>query len=124
MKQRFFRCSHCGNIIAYAKSSGVPVFCCGEKMQEIIPGSTDASKEKHVPVYKIDGNVLTVTVGEIAHPMSPEHYIEWISVETKHGNQRVELSPNAEPEAKFALVCGDEVIAVYAYCNTHGLFVA
>ncbi len=124
MKQRFFRCAHCGNIIAFVKDSGVPVVCCGERMTEIIPGTTDASVEKHVPVYRLEGNRLLVTVGSVAHPMTPEHFIEWVSVETKLGNQRKLLSPNTPPEVCFSLCEGDEVVAVYAYCNLHSLWKA
>ena len=120
MKQVFYRCNHCGNIVAFVKASGVPVVCCGEKMTEIIPGTVDASREKHVPVWSVDGNIVHVSVGSVEHPMLPEHYIEWISIETKHGNQRKELHPGEKPEACFALCEGDEVEAVYAYCNLHG----
>ena len=78
MKQRFFICKHCGNIIAMVKDTGVPVVCCGEKMHELIPGTTDASMEKHVPVYTVEGSTVHVKVGEAEHPMLSEHYIEWI----------------------------------------------
>ena len=88
MQQKFFICEHCGNIIAMVKDAGVPVMCCGQKMTEIIPGTTDAAVEKHVPVYEIRGNMVYVTVGATEHPMLPEHYIEWISLQTKSGNQR------------------------------------
>ena len=124
MKQVFYRCNHCGNIVAFVKASGVPVVCCGEKMTEIIPGTVDASREKHIPVRSVDGNIVHVTVGSVEHPMLPEHYIEWISIETKQGNQRKELRPGEKPEACFALCEGDEVEAVYAYCNLHGLWKA
>ena len=124
MKQVFYRCNHCGNIVAFVKASGVPVVCCGEKMTEIIPGTVDASREKHIPVWSVDGNIVRVTVGSVEHPMLPEHYIEWISIETKQGNQRKELRPGEKPEACFALCEGDEVEAVYAYCNLHGLWKA
>ncbi len=124
MKQVFYRCNHCGNIVAFVKASGVPVVCCGEKMTEIIPGTVDASREKHIPVWSVDGNIVHVTVGSVEHPMLPEHYIEWISIETKQGNQRKELRPGEKPEACFALCEGDEVEAVYAYCNLHGLWKA
>ena len=93
MKQRFFICKHCGNLIAMVKDTGVPVVCCGEKMHELIPGTTDASVEKHVPVYAVEGSTVHVKVGEVEHPMLPEHYIEWISIQTKQGNQRKELHP-------------------------------
>ena len=124
MEQKFYICEHCGNIVAEVKSSGVPVMCCGEKMKEIIPGTTDAAVEKHVPVYRTEGNKVYVTVGEVEHPMLPEHYIEWISLQTKSGNQRKCLKPGDKPKACFALCEGDEVEAVYAYCNLHSLWKA
>ena len=124
MEQKFFICEHCGNIIAMVKNTGVPVMCCGQKMTEIIPGAVDASIEKHVPVYSVDGNLVNVTVGSTEHPMLPEHYIEWISLQTKSGNQRKVLHPGDAPKAVFAICEGDEVQAVYAYCNLHSLWKA
>lgn len=124
MEQKFFICEHCGNIVAMVKDKGVPVMCCGQKMTEIIPGTTDAAVEKHVPVYTVEGDKVHVTVGEVAHPMLPEHYIEWISLQTKFGNQRRELRPGQAPETCFMLCDGDEVEAVYAYCNLHSLWKA
>ena len=121
-KQRFFRCSHCGNIIAYVKDMGVPVVCCGEKMSEIIPGTSDGAAEKHVPVIIRSGDTVTVKVGEVDHPMAEEHFIEWISIETEQGNQRKELKPGEAPKAEFALVHGDRATAAYAFCNLHGLW--
>ncbi len=122
MSMKFYRCKRCGNIIAYCHASGVPVVCCGEPMQELIPGTTDASVEKHVPVITVEGSLVTVKVGSAAHPMQDVHYIEWIALETEHGNQRVKLAPGEEPEATFAIVEGDKPIAAYAYCNLHGLW--
>lgn len=122
MKVKFFICKHCGNIIAYAKSSGVPVFCCGEKMTEIVPNTTDAASEKHLPVITTDGPYVTVKIGSVSHPMTEEHYIEWICLETKQGNQRKVLTPASAPEACFMICPGDEVVAAYAYCNKHGLW--
>ena len=124
MKQRFFVCEHCGNMIAMVKDAGVPIMCCGQKMTEIIPGTTDAAVEKHVPVYTVEGGKVLVTVGEVEHPMAEEHYIEWISLQTKSGNQRKVLKPGDAPKVCFALCEGDEVEAVYAYCNLHGLWKA
>lgn len=122
MEQKFFVCKTCGNIIAMVKNAGVPVMCCGAKMTEIIPGTTEAATEKHIPVYKVEDNKVFVTVGSVEHPMEDAHYIEWISLQTKQGNQRKELHPGEEPKACFALCDGDEVEAVYAYCNLHGLW--
>ncbi|MBR3867203.1 MAG: desulfoferrodoxin [Butyricicoccus sp.] len=124
MEQKFYVCAHCGNIIAYVKDSGVPVMCCGQKMTEMIPGTTDASQEKHVPVYEVKDNVVTVTVGSVEHPMLPEHYIQWVSLQTKQGNQRKLLEPGQPPKVCFALCEGDEVEAVFEYCNLHGLWKA
>ena len=124
MEQRFFICEHCGNIVAMVKDAGVPVMCCGQKMTEIIPGTADAAVEKHVPVYQVEGNVVKVQVGAVDHPMLPEHFIQWVSIQTRQGNQRKALKPGGEPKVCFALCEGDEVEAVYAYCNLHGLWKA
>ena len=124
MGMKFYRCAHCGQIVAIVKETGVPVICCGEAMQEIVPGSVDAAVEKHVPVYEVKDNKVVVTVGSTEHPMLPEHYIEWIALETKQGNQRKALKPGDEPKACFALCEGDKVVSVYAYCNLHSLWKA
>ena len=124
MEQKFYVCKHCGKIMAVVKESGVPVMCCGQKMTEIVPGSVDAAAEKHVPVWTVEGNTVKVKVGEVAHPMLPEHYIEWVSLQSKCGNQRKQLRPGDAPEVSFALTDGDEVEAVYAYCNLHSLWKA
>ena len=91
-------------------------------MQEIIPDTTDAAQEKHVPVWNVEDNLVTVTVGAVAHPMTPEHYIEWICLQTKQGSQHRKLDPSDSPSACFALCEGDEVEAVYAFCNLHSLW--
>lgn len=122
MEQKFFRCSHCGNIIAFVKNAGVPVMCCGQKMEELVPGSVDAAQEKHLPTFTVEDNKVYVFVGEVEHPMTEEHYIEWISLQTKQGNQRKVLRPGEMPATCFNICNGDEVEAVYAYCNLHGLW--
>lgn len=121
---KFFRCSHCGNIIAMVHDSGVPVICCGEPMQEIKPNTTDAAQEKHVPVVEVKGNTVTVRIGSVAHPMVDVHYIEWICLETAQGRQRKALKPGMEPAAVFALTDGEKPIKAFAYCNLHGLWSA
>ena len=122
MEMKFYRCKHCGQIIAKVSDTGVPVVCCGEAMEEIIPSSVDASLEKHVPVFEVKDNKVIVKIGSVNHPMIPEHYIEWVAIETKYGNQRKRLNPGDEPILYFALSEGDEVKNVYAYCNLHGLW--
>ena len=124
MEQKFYRCEHCGNIIAMVKQVGCPIMCCGQKMTEILPGTTDAAQEKHVPVLVTEGNLARVTVGAVEHPMTEEHYIEWISIQTNLGNQRKALKPGCPPKADFALLEGEKVEAVYAYCNLHSLWKA
>ena len=122
MELQFYRCKICGKIIATVKDTGVPTICCGQEMEQIIPGTTDASVEKHVPVITVNGNEVEVKVGSVDHPMAAEHYIEWIALSTKQGNQRKCLKPGDAPVAKFALVAGDEVVKAYAYCNLHSLW--
>ncbi len=124
MEQKFYICEHCGNIVEMVQNAGVPVMCCGQKMRELIPGTVDAAAEKHVPVYSVDGNLVKVRIGEAEHPMMPEHFIAWVSLQTKQGNQRKALRPDGKPEVCFAICEGDEVEAVYAYCNLHGLWKA
>ena len=91
-------------------------------MSQLIPGTTDASVEKHVPVYTVEGNLVHVSVGSVEHPMLPEHYIQWIGLQTKQGFQIKYLEPNTPPSATFSIVEGDEVEAVYEYCNLHSLW--
>lgn len=122
MEMKFFKCAHCGQMIAIVKETGVPVMCCGQPMEEIAAGTTDAAVEKHVPEYTVADGIVEVTVGAVEHPMLEEHYIEWIAVQTKQGNQRKALKPGDAPKACFALCEGDEVEAVYAYCNLHSLW--
>lgn len=119
---KLYICKHCGNIIKYEKSSGVKVMCCGEKMSELIPSSSDGALEKHVPVVNIEDREVFVKVGEVEHPMLEEHYIEWIEIETTKGSQRVKLNPGDKPEAKFTLSSNDEFVAAYTYCNLHGFW--
>ena len=121
---KLLKCSVCGNIVEMIEDKGVPVMCCGQKMVELVPGTTDAAVEKHVPVINQDGRKVVVEVGGVAHPMAAEHYIEWIVLETEKGYQKVDLKPEEAPKAEFALAEGDKVVAAYAYCNLHGLWKA
>ncbi len=121
---KFFVCEECGNFVEMIKESGAPMICCGEKMKELIPGTSDGAVEKHVPVVTVDGNKVTVMVGSAEHPMMEAHYIEWIAVETVKGAQRKVLKPGEKPCAEFLLTDDDSVVEVYAYCNLHGLWKA
>ena len=120
MATKFFKCRHCGNVIEKVVDKGVPVVCCGERMEELIPNTVEASGEKHVPVVTlVDEKTIKIEVGSIAHPMLPEHHIAFVYVETERGGIRVNLTD--KPEAVIYL--GDEKpVAVYEYCNLHGLW--
>ena len=118
----FYKCPHCGNIIAHLQDSGVRCVCCGEEMKPLIPNTSDGSGEKHVPVISVNGREVTVTVGSVEHPMLEAHYIAWIILETRQGRQRKALAPGERPVARFALTEGDEAVAAYEYCNLHGLW--
>jgi len=121
MEAKFFICRTCGNQIGMIKNTGVPVMCCGKKMEALVPNTVDASGEKHLPVVTLENGQLKVNVGSVDHPMIPEHYIEWIYVQTENGGMRKALKPEEAPAATFCL--GEEkAVAVYAYCNLHGLW--
>ena len=122
MDQKFFICKSCRNIVTPVNDNGAQITCCGDKMTELIPGAVNASREAHVPVWNVKGCLLHVKVGAKEHPMLPDHYIEWIAVQTKRGLLLRRLCPSEKPEARFALCAGDEVEAVFAYCNIHGLW--
>ena len=119
---KFFRCDHCGNFVGVINDAGVPMMCCGQKMTEVVAGTTDAAVDKHVPVVTVDGNIVKAVVGSVEHPMIEEHYIEWIALETEKGVQRKTLKAGDAPAAEFALTADDKVVAAYAYCNLHGLW--
>ena len=119
---KFYLCEHCKNLVGMIHDSKVPIVCCGQKMTALVPNTSEGAGEKHLPVVSVDGNVVTVNVGEVAHPMSEEHSIVWIYLESEKGGQRKALMPTDAPSAKFVLSDGDKAIAAYAYCNLHGLW--
>ena len=120
---KFYICETCKNIITKIVDSKVPVVCCGKPMKELIPGAVDGALEKHVPVVTIEGNTVRVQIGEVIHPMLAEHYIQFVALETKNGCQIKNLKAGDEPKTEFVLADGDEAVAVYEYCNLHGLWV-
>ena len=89
---KYYVCEHCGNIIEYLHQTPVPAMCCGQEMGELVPGTSDGSHEKHIPMVTVNGNTVTVEVGSIAHPMTEAHYIQWIALETTKGSYRRNLS--------------------------------
>ena len=123
-KGKFYVCREEGTIIGVIAGGQGGISCCGKPMQEMTPNTTDAAQEKHVPVIQVEGQKVTVTVGSTLHPMTAEHLIEWIYLETKQGGQRKVLSAGDAPQAVFALTEDDAPVAAYAYCNLHGLWKA
>lgn len=121
---KIYKCEHCGNMISFVKDAGVPVMCCGQKMVEMIPGTSDGAVEKHVPVIKQEGQKVIVEVGSVEHPMADVHHIEWIILQTEKGVQRRNLLPGEAPRAEFILAEDDKVVAAYEYCNIHGFWKA
>ena len=121
MKEKFYICRRCGNLIGKITDSGVPVVCCGQKMEALVPNTVEASSEKHLPFVTVKDGAINVNVGSVNHPMVPEHYIEWVYLQTETGGQRKAFKPGDEPNVTFCLN-GEKAIAVYAYCNLHGLW--
>ena len=121
---KFYICEHCGNIITKIHDAGVPVVCCGQAMTEIIPGSVEASTEKHIPAVSVEGSVVKVQIGSVEHPMVEEHFIPWVYLQTNVGGQRKHLVPGSAPAVTFALAEGEVPVSVFAYCNLHGLWKA
>ena len=111
-------------MIGLLHDAGVPMMCCGEKMVELVPNTTDAAQEKHVPVATVEGNKVVVNVGSVDHPMLDEHWIQWVYLETDKGGHRKVLNPGEKPNVVFALTEDEKTLAVYEYCNLHGLWVA
>jgi superoxide reductase len=118
---KFFVCKHCGNFVTLLHESGAPITCCGDQMTEVIPNTTEAATEKHLPVVTVNGNTVTVEVGSVEHPMLPEHFIQWIYLETDKGFQVKYLTPGETPKAVFVL-SDEKPVAAYELCNLHGLW--
>lgn len=124
MTRKFFVCKHCGNMVGLIHDSGVPMVCCGEEMVELVPNTTDGAHEKHVPVACVDGNNVVINVGSVDHPMIDAHWIQWVYLETDKGGHRKVLHPGEKPRVTFALTEDEKPVAVYEYCNLHGLWMA
>ncbi len=121
---KFLKCKKCGVIVGVIREPADGTPFCGGDLEELVPNTVDAAAEKHVPVIAIEGQAVTVTIGEVDHPMIPEHFIEWIALETEQGMQRKSLEPGDAPVRSFSLAEGDKAVAAYAYCNLHGLWKA
>lgn len=119
--QKFYICKHCGNLIGFVNNKGVPLVCCGDKMDELVPNTVEAATEKHLPAVTVNGNEITVQVGSTLHPMEEAHHICFVYVETENGGQRKCLKTPYDPKVSFSF-SDDKPKAVYAYCNIHGLW--
>ena len=120
---RFFKCELCGNFTGLIINSGSPLVCCGQKMTELIPNTVDAAVEKHVPAVTTAADKISVQVGSVLHPMEEGHHITFVYVQTEQGGQRKCLEIGTEPKCEFSFA-NDKPVAVYAYCNLHGLWEA
>lgn len=118
---KFYICEKCGNLVGMINASGVPMVCCGQKMTPLEAGVVEASHEKHIPVAEVSGNIVKVSVGSVEHPMAEEHSILWVYLETDKGGHRKSLEVGKPPVVSFALE-DEKPLAVYAYCNLHGLW--
>lgn len=121
MEQKFYICHHCGTIVAVIDSNGGERCCCGESMTQLIP-NTCGEPDVHIPICRVRGNTVSVTVGAIPHPMTQQHHIGWIFLRTHKGSQFRRLHPGQVARACFVLCPGDRVEEVYAHCNIHGLW--
>ena len=119
---RIFKSNHCETIVELINSCNEAPSCCGEPMRELKANTTDAAQEKHVPEVSVEGNLVKVKVGSVEHPMTEEHHIAFIYLETENGVARKDLDHTGKPEAVFALAEGEKPVAVYEYCNLHGLW--
>jgi len=118
---KFLICDMCGNIVCKVRDKGTPLSCCGSKMTELIANTVEASTEKHLPDVTQTESGISVKVGSVLHPMTEEHHIDFIYVETERGGQLAKLGISDFPEAEFCFI-NDKPKAVYEYCNLHGLW--
>lgn len=118
-KIKFYKCPICGNVIEVINGDVSRVKCCGSELVELTANTIDAALEKHVPIYEVEGNEMTVKVGEVIHPMEEKHYITFIVLVTNDKVIRIDLKPGDEPVVKLPYI-KDSII--YEYCNLHGLW--
>ena len=119
--EKFYICRTCGNLVNVINASGVPMMCCGKPMEALEPNTVEASGEKHIPAVTVEEGAVHVMIGSVEHPMVDVHFIEWVYLQTENGGQRIHLKPNQEPKVTF-LLGNEKPVAVYAYCNLHGLW--
>ncbi|MFN2257683.1 MAG: desulfoferrodoxin [Desulfuromonadaceae bacterium] len=121
-QQGVYKCDVCGNIVEVLHTGAGALVCCGANMRKFDANTTDAAQEKHVPVIEQNGDQITVTVGSVEHPMTEEHYIEWIEIIADEKSYRTFLNPGDKPQATFCLKA--DKFTAREYCNLHGLWKA
>lgn len=120
---KFYKCNLCGQVITKVTDTNVNVVCCGQPMKEIVPKEDEEGlTEKHVPCYVCNDDGIIIRIGETAHPMTKEHYIEWILIETNKGYLQRKLKPGDQPIANFTLDEDEKIKNIYACCNLHSLW--
>ena len=118
----FYKCDHCGKVVMMLDKWNCSTICCGEPMKELVANTEEAAFEKHIPVIEEKDNVVVVKVGEVPHPMLPEHFISFIVLHTDQGYKIKHLKAGELPVATFAISDNEIVFSAYAYCNLHGLW--
>ena len=121
-KLQIYKCEVCGNIVEMLHAGAGELVCCGQPMKLYLENTTDAAKEKHVPVIEKTAAGFRVRIGSVAHPMEEKHYIEWIEVIADGQAYRKFLNPGEAPEATFEIKA--DKITAREYCNLHGLWKA
>ena len=119
---KFFYSKSCGMLLDVIHDGNKPISCCGEEMQVLTANTSEGASEKHLPVVEVNGTDVTVKVGSVYHPMSDEHNIGWIYLQTQQGCQKKVLPVDLDPVVTFSLTKDDRPVAAYAYCNLHGLW--
>ena len=121
MEKTFYICEHCGNLVELIYASGAKMICCGNVMTDLTPKTKDLGHEKHTPIISVIENKVIVEVSSVPHPMLPNHFIQWICLETDKGIYRKNLNYGENAIAEFILN-DEKPIAAYSYCNIHGLW--
>lgn len=120
--KKFLVCKNCGNLVEVIEGKDIPIICCGNNMEHIVPNTVEASIEKHKPVVNLENGCAHIIVGSTIHPMEENHYIKWIYVETNIRSLRYNFKHGDKPEILVNLDENEKIINVYAFCNLHGLW--
>ena len=129
MAERYevYKCEVCGNLVEVLDGEAGVLVCCGEDMAILKENTVDAAREKHVPVPHHEEAGMRISVGEVPHPMTEAHHIEWIEARVGNRLQRMYLKPGDTPEVLFSCpggACPVGTPIFRAYCNLHGLWKA